>query len=754
MKAQPPVFVSEMELKEAESKFSRQDYAGALPVFLIDERKKTNDALLKYKIGVCYFNSTNQKLKATEYFEFVLKNKTNEIPNEIYYYLGRCYHYSYQFIAAINMFNTYLESYQNRKPLFSDVAKMILICDNAAKLYSEPLDNVSVSPLDVPVNTSYNDYAAYTSGNNGNYLIFSSSRRKDSFNFVFGNDYVYLPDELKSRSEDIYMAYRRGIGWTHPYPAELDGKICYPLSITNDGKEMILYKGEDEINGDIFIASVKKSRWGNLRKLSTRINSRYSEKGACFAGNNKVIYFSSNRPGGFGGYDIYKSYQIGKEEWSEPINLGATVNTEVDEIFPFMHPDNKTLYFSCNGRNTMGGSDIFYTISEGAGWKEPSNLGYPINSTFDEICFFQGNDRKYSYVSSNRISDEALGGFDVIRIFRPEKKVPRAMVTGKIIAVKSGTNVPLTLKVKDLDTGEPQQYIYNPDIKNGGFFMILAPKKNYQVAIYYEGIEVNTLSINIPADTYNYELNHEMDFTPIDLLGAPVGESVSVRNTDSKVTKLQDLSPQDSIRDNRYDALLHLMEMIIDRKDVQGLANLNELEKPIKEAFLVDTRGNRRGDIDEYYTPLIELVEKALLNADANLLEKLENAQSSKQYSTVLFEDKSNVDKSKKLIKRHAIWFQDTKIDLEAKQKGELLQIIDFLKNQPNIKIEVLWFSTKSETGMLLNNEELSKKRASTICDFLQSNNIATKRFSTIHKELYSNQNDTQKLELLIYESL
>ncbi|MCS6832014.1 MAG: hypothetical protein NZ521_00410 [Flammeovirgaceae bacterium] len=755
--AQPPTSFSDVELKEAEAKFARGDYAGALNAFLVEERKGNTDVLLKYKIGICYFYSPNHKLQATEYFEYVFKNYSDKIPPEVFYYLGRCYHFSYQFVAAINMFNTYLEAYQHKKPLFSDAAKMITLCENANRLYNQPIDNISVSHLDVPVNTSYDDYAAYTSGNNGNYLIFSSSRRKDSFNFVFGNDYVYLPEEVKSKGEDIYMAYRRGIGWTHPYPTDIEGKVCYPLSITQDGKEMLLYKGEDDEKGDIYLASVKRSRWGNLKKLSSRINSKYNERGACFANNGKVIYFASNRPGGYGGYDIYKSYQIAKEEWSEPVNLGPTINTEADEIFPFMHPDNKTFYFSSNGNKSMGGFDILYTVSEGAGWREPVNLGYPINTTFDEICFFQDNSKKYSYLSSNRIVYESIGGYDIIRVFKPEKKIPRTIVSGKIIAQKYGVNQPLSLKVKDIDTGEYQQYIYNPDLKTGRFFMILTPKRNYQITILSENnIEATNLIINIPENTYNYELIQEIDFTPIELLGTSVGEYINIKNIQSKVTKIQDILPQDSVRDNRYDALMHLIEMIIDRKDVQGLANLNELEKPIKDAsFAMDTRGNRRIDVDEYYTPLIELVEKALLNADITLIEQLEKPRTEKKSTSILFEDKNNPDKSKKIIKKHSLFFANNKMELEAKQKGELLQIVDFLKNHPNVKAEIQWFSTAND-NIPAANLEINKKRATLVCDFLQNNNLNNKQYSIAHKEIMIGQTTSEfsKIDVLIYEDL
>ena len=128
----------------------------------------------------------------------------------------------------------------------------------------------------------------------------------------------------------------------------------------------------------------------------------------------KTLYFVSDRPGGFGGHDIYKSTRNEKGKWSEAENLGNVVNSPYDETAVFMHPDGKTLYFSSKGHAAMGGYDIFKSTFENGKWTEPVNIGYPINTPDDDVFFVISASGKHGYYSS--IKEGGKGGQDLYMI--------------------------------------------------------------------------------------------------------------------------------------------------------------------------------------------------------------------------------------------------------------------------------------------------------------------------------------------------
>jgi hypothetical protein len=142
--------------------------------------------------------------------------------------------------------------------------------------------------------------------------------------------------------------------------------------------------------------------------------------------DEKTLFFESDQPGGFGQHDLYVSYwDEEKKTWGPAINLGPTINTEFEEKGVFFHPDNKTLYFSSNGHNTMGGLDIFKTVRdpETGEWSKPENIGYPINTPDDDIYFVVTGDERYAYYSSYR--EDGFGEKDIYKItFLGDKKDP------------------------------------------------------------------------------------------------------------------------------------------------------------------------------------------------------------------------------------------------------------------------------------------------------------------------------------------
>ncbi|MCB0381723.1 MAG: PD40 domain-containing protein, partial [Flavobacteriales bacterium] len=168
------------------------------------------------------------------------------------------------------------------------------------------------------------------------------------------------------------------------------------------------------------------------------INSKNQETSACFSPDGNTIYFVSNRPDGIGGKDIYKSTKNKDGKWGEAENLGRTINTIDDEDAVFLHADGKTLYFSSKGHKTMGGYDIFKSTYEKGKWSTPENIGYPINTADDDVCFVLTASGEYGYYTSAKL--DGKGKRDIYRVsFIDELNKPKlTLLKGVITDKKTG----------------------------------------------------------------------------------------------------------------------------------------------------------------------------------------------------------------------------------------------------------------------------------------------------------------------------
>ncbi|MEM1324388.1 MAG: OmpA family protein [Bacteroidota bacterium] len=197
------------------------------------------------------------------------------------------------------------------------------------------------------------------------------------------------------------------------------GEVIY--FTRNDKRETSQTSGSLNLKQlNIYSAQLVDGRWTNITKMPFNEDG-YNTKHPTLHPDEEELYFSSDRPGGYGNYDLYVIRKIGGE-WSSPINLGPQVNTPSDEAFPFIHPNN-TLYFSSNGHAGMGKADLYYTTKNREIWRRPTNMGEPFNSSSDDLALILDRDQKNGYFSSDRSGGQ---GSDDIYSF----KVEGAVATG------------------------------------------------------------------------------------------------------------------------------------------------------------------------------------------------------------------------------------------------------------------------------------------------------------------------------------
>ena len=154
---------------------------------------------------------------------------------------------------------------------------------------------------------------------------------------------------------------------------------------------------------DIYFSSLNGGKWTEPVNLRSPVNSPSWESQPSISADGKTLFFSSSRPGGSGGKDIWLSRLNEKNLWTKPVNLGNVINTDGDEMSPFIHFDGKTLYFASDGRVGMGGFDIYMTrMKNDSTWTDPKNLGYPINTYNDEMGLIIESEGQKAYFSSIR----------------------------------------------------------------------------------------------------------------------------------------------------------------------------------------------------------------------------------------------------------------------------------------------------------------------------------------------------------------
>ena len=245
------------------------------------------------------------------------------------------------------------------------------------------------------------------------------------------------------QNEDFFGSIKLQNYWQPALP--LEGKINTSFNeggqkISTDGKWM-LFTGCNYPEGygscDIYISQNINCNWTVRKNIGEPINTEYWESAPCFSPDKLSIYFSSNRPGGYGGMDIYVAHLNEKGYWSTPQNLGPTINTSGDEMFPFIHFDNTTFYFTSNGWKSIGGSDIYVSKKIANSFTVPVNLGFPINTIDNESGLVVNTTGKTAYFSSDRYGGE--GGMDIYEFNLPEEaqafpiKKAEAMVLKNIL---------------------------------------------------------------------------------------------------------------------------------------------------------------------------------------------------------------------------------------------------------------------------------------------------------------------------------
>jgi tetratricopeptide (TPR) repeat protein len=384
----------------AKQKLLAGQFIGALNIYKEVLQKNPNDAVVLHYVGYCHFELKKYDLALDFLKKALATNK--DVKPETHLILGKMYLSDEKIEDALTAFNFYKNAAKSKDAGYEDVDVLIAHCNNAKNLMATPI-NVKINNLGTAINSKYDDQTPCISAD-GKKLVFNSRRPEttDSPTDIEG-DGKYFQDIFISNWDTVNKKW---------LPAEdVPGNINTPAhdactSISPDGKQIFIYKNDLSDNesrgGDIFVSKVVNNKWKSPEALGKPINTSYWEGGACVSPDGKTLYFISERKGGYGRADIWKVERISRNEWGKPVNLGPEINSEYDEVGAFLAPDGKTLFFSSNGKGSMGSYDIFKTSLENGKWTKPVNVGYPINTVYKDGPLVISADAQTAYFASER----------------------------------------------------------------------------------------------------------------------------------------------------------------------------------------------------------------------------------------------------------------------------------------------------------------------------------------------------------------
>jgi tetratricopeptide (TPR) repeat protein len=445
----------------------------------------------KYRKGFIELTMRQDYIKAIELFSAasgsIDKNydmysvKEGAVPADIYYHLGRAHHLNEDFTNAIKNYNLFLDETNKESELIEHTEKRISQCGIAKKLMADPKD-VTVENLGDSINTEFADFSSNISLD-GRALYFTSRRP-----WADGASNSFKDPMLNHYSEDIYQAsLAENDGWNSP--SRMD--MCKPqfneasVSVSIDERRVYTYN-DKKGQGDIYFSDLKNGSFSPIApigKSGVNTENRW-ETHYTVSPDGKMVFFVSDKESGYGKRDIY--FMEEKEgKWSEPKNIGGTINSKWDEDAPFMGLDNNVLYFSSNDSTSMGQFDVFMSVRDENGiWSAPINLGYPINSVGDDLFYTHTADGKKAYLSSFRKGGN--GEKDIYRLNVNSEVRNIALLNGEIIHVQN-KEIPEEsyIELTCLSCETEEKSILKPRIRDGVFLSKLEKCEDYQLAYYY-----------------------------------------------------------------------------------------------------------------------------------------------------------------------------------------------------------------------------------------------------------------------------
>jgi len=408
-------------LARAKNLFDLGDYKNAFPEYAKLLTEDHESIFLNWRVGLCHLYQNVDKTRAIPYLRRVTEK--SKFDDEVLYDMGLAYMYAERIDSALHFFNLY-RSKATKPERIIDVTRQIEFSENARKFMKTPV-NITFENLGPKINSPGPDMHPFVPLDES-FLVFSTKREKGVAGQNIDFDGYKPADVFWSKLKKGEFSKVKGVGMTinTEFVEELVGMSAY-------GEHVFYMIDNMEGFDDIWMTEFTGRRWEKGKTLGESVNTEEPEMAATCTPDGQTLFIARlpiAEPG-FGGLDIFMSKRLPGGFWSIPVNLGPTINTQYDEMFPIISADGKTLYFASQGHKSMGGYDVYKSEwnEQFSRWERPVNLGYPLNTTLDNFTYCPTDNPRHGYTAQLRKG--GFGDLDLYRvIFEDEEKQMTAIV--------------------------------------------------------------------------------------------------------------------------------------------------------------------------------------------------------------------------------------------------------------------------------------------------------------------------------------
>jgi outer membrane protein OmpA-like peptidoglycan-associated protein len=688
-------------IEEGNYLFLEKNYIMALQSYEQAYSIDSTNANINYKMGVCYLNLPSKKKKSLRYLDKAVRDITKNYdedepgvkhaPMDAIYYHAKALHFNSMFTEAMAEFEKYNRiAGTKNKERHEEILRQIEMCKNAIEFSKNP-SNVIIKNLGDSVNTEYPDYSPVVNADES--LMLFTSRRPGSTGGERGVDGSYY--------EDIYSSHRKSDG-TWATAQKLFSLINTnsneaTIGLSPDGQMVYVYK--DSNGGDLFFSTLTGEIWSDLTPFGPEVNSPHWETHISISPDGNSMFFSSDRPGGFGGQDLYRCVKLPTGKWSDPQNLGASINTKYDEDSPYLHPDGKKLFFSSEGHTSIGGLDIFYSIlsADSVGnvsYGTPISLRMPINTPDDDEFYVPTANGLHAYFSSGR--EGGYGDQDIYVADLPNEiqTDPLVLLSGAITF--NGTHErpeKVEINVIDVASGVVVSQA-KPNAITGKYIILLNPGplgKKYSIKYEAPGFRSITKTINVlPGSAYQV-IEHAIELQFINL-GDKSSGTISLGG-------------------------------IIVNENGESIVDVQVIVKDNNTGELIDTY-TTSSDVGYYYITLehgrnynisFEAPGYLFQSQNIDIPNKTDHVEIIKNIKL------EHIQKGVKMVLNN-IFFDPNKATLRNQSMLELETVLKLLMANPSLVIEISGHTDSQ--GKDAANNKLSLERAKAVVNFLTGKGV------------------------------
>ncbi|MGZ4037473.1 MAG: hypothetical protein ACXVPQ_06565, partial [Bacteroidia bacterium] len=451
-------------------------YSLAYERFKFVLEKHPDDLYVRYLTGICGVFISDKHDEALAYLTEV--KEKNKKAADIDYYFALLYHKMYQFDKSIELCNKLLENPKLKPDQRNQLKQVIENCNNAKVLVATPVA-AKIENIGSPPNTEAAEYAPVVTGDEE--IMLFTYRGKESTGGL--RDINDKANEYGFYYEDIFMTFKVDGKWQKPVGIGANNTESNDavIALSNDGQQLFIFRANELDGGDIYVSSLNGITFGPAEKLRGEINTNSWEGSISLSGDQKRVVFASERPGGNGGKDLYEATKLDDGTWGHVKNLGNNINTRQDEDAPFLHPDGRTLVFSSKGHNSMGDFDIFVSDfnESDSSWKKPVNVGYPINTTDDDIYYVLSVDGKRGYYASAKTGGQGDKDIYMVEPGLSTKKSYVTIIKGKV----TENGAPYLGEVAVVIANGGKNYgTFKSNSASGSYLLSLPSGRNYKIS--------------------------------------------------------------------------------------------------------------------------------------------------------------------------------------------------------------------------------------------------------------------------------